>query len=146
MINKKGMSGWAVFWIIVAIIILITAIGLIGGYFKMAKNAISAENYKKNYQWFKDQESAIMQIQAQICAGQMQIADFKNTFGNDTSKWSSDTVKQYGDLTFGYNGYISKYNSLVADYNAHRSDWIRSFGIGDAPVEYAEFYPAKCNT
>jgi hypothetical protein len=145
MMNRKAQIGW-----IVLIVFGIMLVGLIwslaSGYISLGANTISAQNFQQNYQWFKSQESAMLQLKSQICASVQQVNDFKNTFGNDTSKWSSDATRQYGDLTFAQNGYVSKYNSLVSDYNAHRNDFIRNFGRSQAPpTEYAEFYQAQCN-
>lgn len=143
---KKAQAGWIALIVVVVIVFLIFSFfgSIIGSYLGLVKDTVSADNYKKNYQWFKDEESAITQLKSQVCASQSQIKDFKSTYGNDTSKWSTAATQQYGDLTFAQNGYVSKYNSLVSDYNAHRSDWIRDFGKGDAPKEYAEFMAGDC--
>lgn len=141
--NNKGFVGWIIFGI-VGIMIIFSLLSIIGGYWKLGTKTVSADNFEKNYEWFKVQETAITQLKTQVCQSQYQVVEYKKTFG-DTSKWNSEVFRGYNDLLFVKNGYISKYNSLVAQYNARRSSFIQSFGRDEqTPKEYAEYLDTVC--
>ena len=138
-------------WIVLGVCALITfsvlspVIGIIASYLGVAITTVSAPNAVHNYQWFKDQESAMAQIQNQICFQDSQIADFKQTYGSNSSTWSGNEQNNYADLQFVKSGYVSKYNALVGDYNAKRSSLISGFGRDpNLPPEHAEFFDANC--
>ena len=145
--NKKGQFG-SVEIPVITIIAIFVAFFLMGdtflGYFGLAKKTVSAQNFEKNYEYFKSQETAMKQLEAQICQSKNEVNDFKEIYGNSTT-WTKTTKQEYSELAFIKNGYISKYNSLVADYNAKRSSFIQNFGRDDKiPYDYALFYEAQC--
>lgn len=115
------------------------------GYGDLAVNTVGAQNLQRNYEWFKAQESAMSQIQAQVCYAKGDLDDFKTTYGANASAWTKTTKDDYDNLMFVKSGYVSKYNALASDYNAHRASFIKSFGRDpQVPIDYAPFMDAKC--
>ena len=133
-------------WITIAFLIIavISVASWAGGYLGLFGKTISAQNFEKNYEWFKGQEMSISQINNQVCYQIEQANDFKKLYG-EAENWTKTTKQSYDDLMFVKNGYVSKYNSLVAEYNARRSSFIKNFGRDiNTPDEKAEFYEADC--
>lgn len=139
--------GWKtkLFVIIIGLIALNFAWGIGAGYLGLAGKTVSAQNFERNYEWFKAQETAMLQIKSQICTSNEELEQFKQTYGDNGSAWSNTLKDQFADLNFVKRGYISKYNSLVATYNARRASFIQVFGRDpQTPALYAEFYESQC--
>jgi hypothetical protein len=119
-------------------------LGLLSGYINIGAKTVSAENWEKNYEWFKGQEAAMSQILNQVCVVQKDTARLEELNGNATA-WSKTTRDTWSSLNFEKRGYVSKYNSLVAEYNARRASFIREFGRdARTPAEYAVFFDEEC--
>ncbi len=145
--NKKGWFGYVVAYSLLGIFILLvmSLLGVGGGYFNLGIKTVSAKNFEKNYEYFKLQESSMTQIKTQICQSKAEIDEFGVVYGNDATKWNKEIMQQRADLVYIKNGYISKYNAMAAEYNAKRSSFIQNFGRdSNTPREYAEFYEADC--
>lgn len=120
-------------------------IGIFAGYFGLIQKTVSADNFEKNYEYFKQQEMALSQMRNQICYEQKEIDRFEKSYGS-TINWTRSTKNNYEDLQFVKRGYVSKYNSLAAEYNAKRSSFIQAFGRdSNLPREYAEFFETDCD-
>lgn len=141
--NSRGQLGLLIAAMVFGLVAL-TVITIFGGYIGLGLKTVSAQNFEKNYEWFKSQETAIKQIQNQVCVSNDSIKEFKALYG-DVNGWTKTTKDQYGELSFVKNGYISKYNLLVSEYNARRASFIKSFGRDpQIPQDYARYYDALC--
>lgn len=137
-----GLGTWVAFLFILTIALIFLGIPM--GYLNLGLKTISASNFEKNYEWFKDQETSIRQLDVQVCQAAKELDIFKAMYGTPMN-WTKNLQDQYADLQYVKNGYVSKYNALVAQYNAHRASFIRDFGRdANTPKEYAEYYDAQC--
>ena len=81
---------------------------------------ITANNAIYNYEWFKQQYQDIGVAKQNVEVTDMQIVDFKTTYGNATA-WDYSTKQLYSQLQTQRTGQIQYYNELVGDYNARAS-------------------------
>lgn len=71
-----------------------------------------------NYHWFLETYQSIQQADVQIANVQAQIADFKQTYGTDASKWNFAATQQYGQESASLTGIQNYKADLAGEYNA----------------------------
>lgn len=95
----------------------------------------TAENAINNYEWFKTQKQKIDSMREKIENQRQQIKTFKQTYGDDPSKWDRTTKEQYNRMTNRLLGYQNQHENLVADYNARSNMQNRNVFKDKLPYE-----------
>ena len=94
----------------------------------------------EQYKWFKNQSSALDQVDAQISSTTAEIDNYKKDFADvPRVNWPFDAREELSRRESVLRGSISHRNMLAKDYNARTSDVTANFAEGEKPKELAPF-------
>jgi len=147
-VAKTGIKLWM--WFIIALV-AISVLGFVGKIIlfpaKVAQNAadtaygvvdktLNADNALFNYENFHNMYQGAKQQVVNIKNNEKSLNSLKETFGEDTSKWSKDTRQEYYHIKQTIDGYKMQYESIVSRYNADSQKFNRNlFKDKDLPYE-----------
>lgn len=94
----------------------------------------------EQYRWFKGQEAAISQVEAQISSMRGEIEAYRGDFGDiPVAQWPWDAREELARKQATLRGYVSQRNMLGAQYNERHSDVTRAWAEGEAPENLKPF-------
>lgn len=139
-------TAWKLFGVGVLVIVLTTALGLVGcavglfsGAASSAATVVQKEFYPdallRKYEWFKDAAAALDKKTADIGVYDTRLNDLKASYeGVSRQKWPRDDREQFSIWSSEAAGIRASYNQLAAEYNAEMSkfNW-RFTNVGDVP-------------
>ena len=100
----------------------------------------TADFVLENYRWFKNEEAAINQVNAQMGSTQDEITNYRKNFGvTPFADWPFDAREELARKEAVLRGYTSQYNKLVGEFNARKSDFTRGWTKGETPENIKPF-------
>ena len=100
------------------------------------RNKVTDGDYAvRQYEWFITQREKIDAMESKIQNVRDSMKRIKQTYGNDSNKWSRTTRVQYNRELKELQGYQDQHENLVADYNANMNSSVRNLYNNSLPLE-----------
>jgi len=140
---------WKIGGIALLVIIIVSAVGYVLGWFGeaagVAQKEFGAKAALTKYEWFIDQTNMITKADGDIAIFEKKLADVEANYvslnGADKTKWDASTKMLYThDIQAAQTdlaAIVSNRNTLVKDYNAQSAkfNWAPFKGRSDYPPE-----------
>jgi len=116
--------------------------------YDIVDRVVDGDNIIFNYENFFNMYQAAKQQVGNINSAQKSIDDFKETYGEDATKWPKDVRTEYNRLKSNIDDYKLMYGKAVADYNSKSKQLTRNlfkdsnlpYQLPDDPDDFFEGY------